>query len=69
MYEGGACDYGETENCLRKQCTSVERITSQECRTCNYFSGVCHNGTVQDCDSLQAGERQHTLCESDVCVI
>ncbi|CAH1270768.1 GLRA1 [Branchiostoma lanceolatum] len=54
VYEGGACDYGETENCLRKQCTSVERITSQECRTCNYFSGVCHNGTVQDCDSLQA---------------
>ncbi|XP_078688701.1 uncharacterized protein LOC144920401 [Branchiostoma floridae x Branchiostoma belcheri] len=55
VYEGGACDYGETENCLRKQCTSVERITSQECRTCNYFSGVCHNGTVQDCKSLHAG--------------
>ncbi|KAI8501958.1 Glycine receptor subunit alpha-3 [Branchiostoma belcheri] len=66
VYEGGACDYGETENCLRKQCTSVERITSQECRTCNYFSGVCHNGTVQDCKSLHAvtqGDQVFTTSE------
>ncbi|KAI8504431.1 Glycine receptor subunit alpha-3 [Branchiostoma belcheri] len=45
VYQGVTCDYRESENCLRAQCTSVEKITTEQCRTCNYFSGKCKNGT------------------------
>ncbi|XP_078609398.1 glycine receptor subunit alpha-1-like [Branchiostoma floridae x Branchiostoma japonicum] len=52
VYEGGVCDYHMSEDCLRKQCTSVEKITTQECRNCNYFGGMCMNNTSEDCESL-----------------
>ncbi|KAI8519730.1 Glycine receptor subunit alpha-3, partial [Branchiostoma belcheri] len=52
VYEGGVCDYHMSEDCLRKQCTSVEKITTQECRNCNYFGGMCMNNTLEDCESL-----------------
>ncbi|XP_078607619.1 glycine receptor subunit alphaZ1-like isoform X1 [Branchiostoma floridae x Branchiostoma japonicum] len=45
VYQGVTCDYRESENCLRAQCTSVEKITTEQCRTCNYFGGECKNGT------------------------